>query len=334
MPTIITGDWHFSEEPRDVYRFKTMRTLRRIIKEQNADLLIVLGDICESKDRHSSNLVNAVVTEFHKFAKLCPVVILKGNHDYQAEDAPFWGFLRRIPGITYIPTPTYGINLPITLHPKLGRVLFLNHSINYKKDWASFDLSAYDTIFAHQTFAGALNESGHRMDGVPVDIFSPWTTIVSGDVHAPQRLNNLFYVGAPYTVDFGNDYEPRVLLFDKTFESIPVPGPQKRLVEEDGFEDTKRALKKLNEGDIVKVRMHYSPGADQYSWQEIKDAVRNWCEDYKLHLEKIEPIVKHRASRKIEKRTPKTDHELLDLYGKSRRINDRLMKTGHWIIDQ
>ena len=334
MPALVTADLHLSDNPRDEYRFKAMRTIRQIMKKRDVDLLIVLGDICESKNHHSAELVNAVVDEFAKFAKLAPVIVTKANHDYEKEDAPFWAFLRRIPNITYVGAPTDEKTLPNPPHPSLGRVLFLPHTPNFKRDWEKLKLEDYDVIFAHQTFKGAVNESGHEMDGVPLDIFSPWTRIIAGDIHAPQTIGQLTYVGAPSIIDFGNDYEPRVLLMDgKKTESIPVPGPQKRLIDTKDFESAKAAIKKLAAGDLVKVRLPFNPGGE-HSWQEIKDEIRAWCEQHGLQLEKVEPILDKSKTRKVRERSPKSDKELLTAYAKSRRIDEQRLKTGHWLLEK
>lgn len=333
MTALVTADLHLSDNQRDSYRFQAMRTIRRVIKDRHIDLLIVLGDICEAKNNHSAELVNAVVTEFAKFAKLCPVITTKGNHDYESEDHPYWAFLRRIPGVTYVQTPTDAKNLPMPPHLKWGRVLFAPHTANYQKDWAGIDLSAYDLVFAHQTFSGAINESGHAMDGVPLKVFAPWTQIISGDVHAPQTIQDqLTYVGAPFTVDFGNDYKPRVLLIPddgKKFQSIPIEGPQKRLI--DAGENYKEAIAKCNPGDIVKIRFPFKPGGKS-SWQTIKETIQQWGEKYQLKIEKIEPIIEKGVSRKVVRRGPKTDLELLDMYSRSRGIDKRLVQTGAFLM--
>ena len=93
MNSLVTGDWHFSDNPRDDYRHAYMKKLMRLIKRKKVNNLIVLGDLTEEKDRHSAWLVNQVVLHFAELSQLCKIYILRGNHDYVDPDTPFFSFL-------------------------------------------------------------------------------------------------------------------------------------------------------------------------------------------------------------------------------------------------
>src|SRR5205814_1607714 len=103
--------------------------------------------------------------------------------------------------------------------------LFLPHTNNYKRDWKGLDFSKYQWIFAHNTFQGA-NIGPRRLEGIPTSIFPRNAKVISGDIHVPQHFGPIEYVGAPYRIDFGDDYEPRVLFLStkdekRCIESIP-----------------------------------------------------------------------------------------------------------------
>jgi len=44
MITLLTGDIHLSENPRDAYRFEFLGWLGNLIKRKSVERLIILGD--------------------------------------------------------------------------------------------------------------------------------------------------------------------------------------------------------------------------------------------------------------------------------------------------
>jgi hypothetical protein len=201
-----------------------MDTIAALIKKHKVDELIVLGDLTEEKDYHPATLVNALVDVIYSFSQLCEVIILRGNHDYTSIDCPFFQFLRRMDRVRWLNTVT-------RLKLSIGDCLFLPHTRDYKTDWAKLpQLEELDWIFAHNTFEGSVTEHGKRLSGIPTTFFDDFR-VISGDIHAPQDVGSVRYVGAPYQIDFGDLFEPRVLLLDRMgIKSISVFGPQKRLL--------------------------------------------------------------------------------------------------------
>ena len=322
MQILVTADLHFSENPRDEYRHEFQRELRNIVKKHDVSRVIILGDLTEAKDRHSAELVNRIVDHFYKLTALCDVTFLRGNHDYlTSPDNPFFAFLSRIEHISWINNPT-----------AIGTWLYLPHTTDYKNDWKQFKFSDFDTIFCHQTFEGA--DTGFKqLTGIPTSIFPKSVKVLSGDIHVPQDLGTVTYVGAPYTVDFGDNYEPRMLLLDsKDMISIPCPGPQKRYVERKRNSEF-ITEHKLNKGDILKVKADFEPGL-ALSWQQIKQEVKDWAEDKGYIVHSIQPIVTHKKMKKTQnKKAAQSDEDLLAAYGKARGINESVLKTGLWLME-
>lgn len=325
---LVTGDWHFSDNPRDEYRHQWQKKLRAMVKKHNVTRTIVLGDICEKKDYHSAALVNRVVGHFARLARLCSVIVLKGNHDYVSEDSPFYEFLKRIPNVTWIGIPTDMIDVG----------LFLPHTNDWQRDWAKIKLSDHKWIFAHQTFEGA-RVGTRKLKGVRTDLFHPDSTIISGDIHQPQQIGyNLFYVGAPYTVDFGDDYEPRVILIDKgKRQSIPCSGPQKRLF----TVDTKGSVLKLtgtndhdHEKDILKIMVKLEK-KDQPDWINIKNKIKSMFEDDGYVVHSVLPLMdKSPTVHRLAKRQARTDKQLLQDYAVQQGMDERVLKTGLFIMEK
>src|SRR5277367_5080261 len=99
MSVLITSDIHLTDNPRDKYRWNLLPWLGEQAKKYQVDKIFILGDLTDSKDRHSASLVNAFVTSIIKLASECPVILLKGNHDYIDENTPFFMFTNSLPNV-------------------------------------------------------------------------------------------------------------------------------------------------------------------------------------------------------------------------------------------
>ncbi len=324
MSVMITSDLSLTDNPRDEYRWLFLEhTLPSLLRTEGAQALYVLGDITEEKDNHGAWLVNRVSDAFYKLAQLVKaIIILRGNHDYAGSGFPFFTFLDMLPNVQFISEPVgFG-----------DGHLFLPHTTNYRRDWEVWkdEFRRYPLVFAHNTFEGAM-ANGILLPGIPPSYFPPSCKIIAGDVHTPQVHGKVTYVGAPYTVDFGDDYDPRVLVMHEQFrfEPIAVPGPQKRLVilDRNGLPETKRGC---NKGDILKIRVALAK-QDYAQWSEIRDKVRKMATDQGFQVYAVEPIVqKADRSDAVRKRrgNTETDEELLRRYASIHKIDPKTLKVG------
>ncbi len=316
MTILISADWHFSEHPRDAYRLELFKTLKPLLTEHKVTYLYCLGDLTEQKDNHGAVLVNAVADGFAGLTKHCNIIILRGNHDGLTAQSPFFQFLSKLAGITYVSKPY-----------RAGPHLFLPHTHDPQHDWKGGSFNTVTHIFTHMTFAGAQGGNG-VLAGVARDLLPERIPIISGDVHIPQRQGDITYVGAPYRIDFGDEYDPRVLiLYDNDkIKSVPVEGRQKRLVTLDGLPTGAHGT---NPEDIVKVRLPIKQ-SDYAKWPEYVMRVRQWGEQRMLYVDSVQPIVQddNRISRKRNASPQLSDEELMHTYCKSRGVDDKTLQTG------
>lgn len=323
MISLITADLQLAESTRDEYRFTIFPTLRKLIKSGRVDRLLLLGDLTEAKDRHPAALVNRIVNELATLSELVPVIILRGNHEGMTPDNPFFRFVRHIENIRWINKPT-----------QIGNELFLPHTLNHERDWESWQqggpLSRFDRIFAHNTFEGARGSNGRELKGIPLNVFGKGARVFSGDVHSPQITPPVEYVGAPYRVDFGDEYEPRVLIIGRCiYRSIPIHGPQKRLVTLTWPKGPAHWSAEVSAGDILKVRVHIEM-RDVAKWSEIRDSIRKWGEKNRYIIHAVQPIVEYAptSGKKQSKAVTKSDEELIRDYAKRRDLDERTLKRG------
>jgi hypothetical protein len=338
MPKIlITADLHLSENPRDEYRHQFMHGLVGIVKRRKPDALLILGDLTQEKDRHSSVLVNSVVNHLDLLADECPVGVLMGNHDYANESFPFFAFLGRIPNVTWIDRVMDGARLPNGLARVLGNALFLPHTRSYQEDWAEAipAFGSFKWIFAHNTFNGANVGFGRELEGIPLDIFPRKARVVSGDIHVPQTFGPITYVGAPYTVNYGDDYKPRLLAIEGgDAHSVSVASwPQKRLITINDVADLDALSETLNAGDLCKVRASID---DMGTWHSTRKAIEKWGADIGVIVQRMEPVIVAKSIKRrvrIKESDQHSDRDVLEQFGRRHDVDDKTMKLGVELLE-
>lgn len=331
MKTFVTADLHLSDNPRDAYRLRWFERLPELAKSLGAKRVLVLGDITEAKDGHRAGLVNAVVDGFAALAEVAIVYVLCGNHDYVAQDVPFYRFLRHLRRVRWINSPT-----PLKLSG-LGECLFLPHA-RAPDDWVDHMHDSYDWFFCHQTFNGA-DLGGRKAEGGGFDpgLFrgrGGTFRVVAGDVHVPQTVGPVTYVGAPYAVDFGDRYAPRVLLLEegKVPRSIPTEGPQKRLIvlrDRDRYPD-------VAPGDIVKLRVCPARG-NETPRAEWRAQARRWADAAGVELHSVQvvaPAAEPGAIAAARSRSRRSDEDLVRAYAKKMGKGRATAAAGLKIVEE
>lgn len=261
-PILVVADIHLTAAVDERYRWDVFDFLRLHALRNQVQYILLCGDVCDAKDQHTAWLVNRLVAELRKLREAtgAEIVWLKGNHDYIDPETPFFGFIDAIEGLRYVVRPTVA---------DLGdfRCGLVPHSHDWHEQasWRrSFPLrpvsGPYDLLFAHQTFKGALASNGDRMDGVPLATVAADTVgclVVSGDIHVPQIVGNVTYVGSPHAINFGDDFEGRVLLV--TPDRIkPVPNKAavaRHMIKLRASEIRGKWIEKLYERDHCKVQL-------------------------------------------------------------------------------
>lgn len=330
MSMLILSDLHVSANLRDSYRDAFLRKVPKIAKDLEIDQIVIAGDLTEEKDHHGAELVNRVVNHIVAMREVAFVIGLLGNHDYVAREHPFFAFLGHLDRVDFITSPK------AKLLGRTGNVMFLPHTRDYKNDWKGMTFGNKDVVFAHNTFIGADLGNGRKAtDGIPVDVFAKTQAwIFSGDVHTPQKVGPVTYIGAPYTVDFGDDYEPRMIHYrNGSYKSIPCDGPQKRLVEMNAKTDIGSI--RLREGDILKVRVTLMQ-ENRPRWQELLDKIHAWAKKRGYIINSVQPIFTDGKDVAVERsaRTPKNDGAVVREFAKQRDVDPKTLKTGLFLMEK
>ena len=329
MKYFLTTDTHLTDKPKDEYRFALFKQLELLMNTTSVghlDYFFILGDLTDLKDRHSSNLCNKIVDNLLEISKTTKIIILKGNHDYINPDLPYFEFLNSIENISFI---THISELELSSNDGLVRnVLLLPHTRTPEEDWNEIEplirKNKYDMILMHQTINGALSSNGTKMEGISKNTFKKFNGLIySGDIHVPQKISNVEYIGSPYHVHFGDKFIPRCLLIndnaeklkDAEIKNIYLDFPKKYSISIRNVETLKN-LEDLKSGDMVKVKLTL-PRSEFVSWVKYKDGVIQYCNDMGFILHGVE-VVEHdkRSIVEMDKNTKKslTNKELFNQF--------------------
>jgi Calcineurin-like phosphoesterase len=325
MPWIICGDLHLTDQARDNYRFGIFDWLRRQQEKYSVAATFFAGDLTDQKDRHSAILVNKIVDELKKLKP--PVFIDTGNHDYcRNPDNPFFKFLNHIEGITFVTEPKVYQRMAIIPH---------------YRDQASFDHAVFTVskhsplaFLVHQTFEGAIAETGIRLNGFsasPIELLRPPLGVYAGDVHMPQTQGIIKYIGCPYHVRFGDQFNPRVLLH--------VSGEDKNLQ----FQAPYKWSLKINDAndlfdnhnlmpeDQVKLVVELSR-EETVDWKKIKASVLQACKELKLEVYGLKMTITETKQLKQIRVRGRSNAEIYDSFCDAEGITSHIRKCGLWIL--
>lgn len=331
--SLLTGDLHLTAHPRDAYRWRLFPFLEKFLNTtpQSIRDFFILGDLCDAKDFHSSRLVNMIVdslVHLYRAGGLSTIWILFGNHDGVDPETPYFRFLSHFPYIKFIHRP---------LEVEIGNrdYLLLPHTRNPEADWKDFNFKFYNYILMHNTVTGAVAESGVPMTGVHQAWFhSVQGKVFSGDIHVPQMVGNVEYLGSPYHVHFGDKFRPRIVLNHdnvRQADLYPVNLSRHTVVVKNADELQKLILKP---GDQIKVRLALSK-SEYVDWQRHKREVQAACSAMKLELCGLELDRKSAAPRiriqpsKVLSRDPK---EALERFCARERVDGQLKEIGEHLL--
>lgn len=273
LPALLIADLHLTSNARDEYRWALFPWLRQTIYEERVRTLVILGDLTDAKDFHPSALVNRIASEFKQLMEeeKLTILMIPGNHEWMKEGHEFWRFLNHMsPRLQYMTRTTAAA-------PDKGpSAYFLPFTKNPARDWAGMNFEDYDFVFMHQTLKGAVASNGQEMEGeqLPENVLATARKIYSGDIHVPQVIGGVEYVGSPYHVHFGDSFKPRCVLLEPGGAAVNLyfKSPRRLTLKVPASPDGLQLG--LEAGDQVKLRVELSE-AEKHDWQAIR---REWLD--------------------------------------------------------
>lgn len=313
------------------YRWQIFPVLKEKALKHNVGTIFILGDCVDRKDRHSSRFVNRVVDEFEQLRESFSgeIYILGGNHDKPVNGPYFWKFLNRL-GIYYIDEPT-----DLILDEK--KIWLLPFAKSPIDEWKGLELEDADVIMIHQTVDGAMVERNRILTGPPLPILPRNIQVFSGDIHRPQTVNRVTYIGTPYPTRFSENWPNRIIVVENddytNYLEIPVKIINREIIDISSTSELKNI--NPNIGDQVKIRYKLT-GANISEWPKEQESIRNWAITCGVTLVSIEPIfddvVKTTNDGKSLEIT-KPD-ELIKLFSEQEKLSESVTDFGLSLIQE
>ena len=282
MSYLLFTDVHLDDQQQNEYRWLIWEHLRVAIIQYKPDVVFCLGDLVDRKDRFSSAFVNRLLGEMRGLSARAPLVVLRGNHDQTLRPPNYLDFLNK-----FSETITY-VYEPMQFSDEL---LLLPYSHAPRTEWAKFRLTDYSAVFMHATVTGARVENGQVMENTDFPLLPGRVKFYSGDIHVPQQVRNITYVGAPHPIKFGDSYPCRMLLLDQNFDvslEIPLTGPRKVVVQISSLADLDKIDVRF--GDQLKIQCSIS--SDQVGeWQLNDERLAAWARRIGVSIAGVEVVL-------------------------------------------
>lgn len=291
LPALITSDLHLVASSSTEYRWGLFPWLAEQCRLEKVKTLLILGDLTDAKDNHSAELVNRIVRSINSLP-VEDIRILAGNHDWLKAGQEFFRFLNVLPNVEFITKPTEDNELTGPL------CYFLPYSKNPVKDWAGMDFSHYDYLFMHQTVSGAVSSNGQKMEGEVLPALNA-SKVYSGDIHVPQVIGAVEYVGSPYHVHMGDAFKPRCVLIEKSRNAVDLHFEtiSRVTVSVSGIKELRR--QNFRSGDQVKLRIELDE-ADKHQWSRLKREAQEELRAQGVIDQGIELVVKQGGRVKLD----------------------------------
>lgn len=332
---LLTTDWHLTESPQDEYRWRIFDTVAEELRARPAHTLFFLGDLADKKDRHSSILVNRVASSMAALLNAFPalnVVALMGNHDMPLHGPPFWTFLQEL-GVAVITAPTE--------HDAFPGLLTLPYTENPQEAWRPIRFRDYRAAFIHQTVSGAAVENGAIMQNDRMVAFPRGIKVYSGDIHVPQTVGVVTYVGAPHPIDFNDAYPCRMLRLSPTYDiiqEVAVKTIKKVVLEAESIADLDAYADGdwLQSGDQIRIKLRLSLASID-EWPALQDQAAAWARAHGVSLASVEietaEVRGSLASADLpeEARSPA---ETLELFADAENIHGPLREYGRTLLQE
>lgn len=330
MSKILCSDLHFTDREKDSYRWKIFPFLHQCIKKYDVSDVYILGDLTVFKDKHSAILTNRIVNEILNLAKKVHVALLVGNHDFIQYGNPFFGFLKGLDNITYCDQIT---TIKKETSSYKTNEIFLPNTKTPEIDWADIEWDDFDVVYMHQCVIGSLGSQNYEMEhGLAPGYFKGKKCKVwSGDIHVPQKVGPVEYVGTPYPINIGDHYKGRCVLIDdhgKEIKSLRMKTIAKRSIEVSTLAELKEV--ELSEGDQVSIKLSLDP-TEFAQWEELKKECKDHCT--KLGVEvldlslggKKKDLAQNALDLKQQKLSPQ---EVLKSFCKNNQLSSEVSEIG------
>jgi hypothetical protein len=315
---LLVTDLHLDDHPDNEYRWQIWEHILQAVIQHRIETVFILGDWVDRKDRFTARFINRLIDAVRGIAGRARLVVLRGNHDTAMAPPNYFDFMasHTIEGFEYVTSPrpffSHLLLLPFTHHPKVA--------------WADLKLADYKAAFMHATVTGAVVENGIQMENKNFPILPRAVKFYSGDVHVPQTVRNVTYVGAPHPIKFGDSFPCRMLVLDADYNLIlelPLTPPRKIMADIRDVADL--ATLSARHGDQIKIRFACPPSQIEH-WGETEQQIIAWANEHGVTVAGTEIIVGARTPDSVD--PEQTPEAILRGFGEREGLTPELLQVG------
>lgn len=330
MNSLLTADWHLTDNPLDEYRWDIFPTMIAVCCEHQINRIFILGDFVDRKDKHSGWLLNRVVASLRllKEETSADIVITMGNHDMPLKGTPYWDVLNTM-GIHYVIEPEL-----------IAGVWCLPFAKDPLVEWRELALASGRAILMHQTIAGSLVDGDRVIENTPnpLPIFPRGVPVYSGDVHRPQTIQGITYIGIPHPTRFSEEWAGRCLIVKGNNFKEPQPlflaHIKRAIIEIYAAEVLANSyLTPYKKGDQVRLRFHL-PVHALTSFHALEAQARETAQRREVTVVSVEALVETRNQEEAKEERAQVIDSVLDveqtvrLFGQTENLGADVIEQG------
>lgn len=197
-----SGDPHGKVDTIDVFK-EYLALLEKTVYEQQADVVVIAGDLFHNHAIIRSEVLNAWLDYFNK--SRIDHILLKGNHDETVAGSGVHALnaFRKYANIVVVDKP-----FVISGMPEMNRLAFIPYTHKQEEFMDALNMLAGDytkktILFIHQTLVGAKYDNGYYApDGFDASGVADYLKVISGHIHTYQEFGNVIYPGTPFAHGF------------------------------------------------------------------------------------------------------------------------------------
>lgn len=341
MSVIATADLHLDNRPDHEYRWEIFDYIETVAKVKKANSIIIAGDITDIKDHHTNQFICKLVERVMQMASAtsCRVFLLKGNHDYIDGDFP----LIRVFDHVKVVAPEKINIVPVWKQdsvwvPGIGVTEFIPHTRGEPEPLKRSEHESPELVVCHQHFEGAHSSSGDVIPGgdpVFKSIKDSDALKIAGDIHAPQVVDGVQYLGAPHPIQFGDDFQPGVWHINGAKELAFVAHAAVRFIEVRATKISTIKKQEPKRGDRVRVHASMRKLGGKDAFERFHDKAHRWADNNGIVLD-VKPIVgrSERTKRKAESPQSHSPEAVLELFAQAHGIGPEHVEDALNIMQQ
>lgn len=276
------GDLHFSHYKNHVLqKYLTQQLLDTLVREK-VDVLYVGGDVVNDFNVLSPEQIQLVDEFFRESSKICPVIVLIGNHDYNSNNKS------RLDALTPL---IQQINNEYPIHYFKDSGVYNLYNIDWVV-WSELDgitpvvdkTSNRIKIGCYHGVIKNSNAYGFKLtQGADLGIFDDCDIVFLNDIHKQQSFRNktIWYSGSWYQTNWGeaNDFEKGGIMWVKkqdVYEAKPYVLYNPYVLYKHEINNCVQALdlqvlKKLkNKYPEIKIKLLYKGTKEDFNLKDFK----------------------------------------------------------------